>query len=162
MPRRAGMAQKPRQRLPKPTERYFCRAPCWVRPSLHPPLTSAAPWVALCVRRSTCDASTSRCVAQAPTPVTVNPSGLQQPARPGRGVPSAGSGCARVGRRGKMWPSAQGADTARARSRQACPASAGLQHRPASAAKAVLVRACETLVRKRHPRQVTSAVGGHF
>jgi hypothetical protein len=26
-----AMPQKPRQRLPKPVKRYFCRAPCWVR-----------------------------------------------------------------------------------------------------------------------------------
>jgi hypothetical protein len=39
-----------------------------------------------------------------------------QPARPGRGVPAVGRGRTRVGRRGKMWLGAQGADTARARS----------------------------------------------
>jgi hypothetical protein len=57
--------------------------------------------------------------------MAVNLSGLQQPARPGRGVPAASRGRARVGRRGKMWPSAQGADTARARSARLAPPALG-------------------------------------
>lgn len=64
-------------------------------------------------------------MAQVPTPVAVNQSGLQQPARAGRWVPAAGSGRARVGWRGKMWPSAQGADTARAGSARLAPPALG-------------------------------------
>jgi hypothetical protein len=91
------------------------------------------PWAALCVRRSTCCLSTSRCVAQVSTSVAVHPSVARAAlARGASRRPWARQS-------GKAWKDVAERPMRRhgpRPQRQACPTSAGPRHRSASAARA--------------------------